>query len=123
MSMQCIFASLSGPAIDLQKMKLILPSRISEDRIISRKADVLWLLRSCDLTPLDYYLCSAVKDKCYTDQPKTIDALKDNIREAIGEIQLLTNDNVLKNCSDHVGYCMASRGSHLNEIIFHYEPK
>ena len=35
-------------------------------------------------------------------------------------LQLHTIDNVLKNWNDHVGYCMASRGSHLNEIIFHY---
>ena len=48
------------------------------------------------------------------------DALKDNIREAIGEIQLHTIDKVLKNWTDRVGYCMASRGSHLSEIIFHY---
>ena len=27
-----------------------------------------------------------VKDKCYANNPETIDALKDNIREAIGEI-------------------------------------
>ena len=55
------------------------------------------LARSCDFTPLDYYLWSAVKDKCYADRRETIDALKDNIREAIGEIQLHTIDNVLKN--------------------------
>ena len=34
---------------------------------------------------------------CYADKPETIDALKDNIREAIGEIQLRTIDNVLRN--------------------------
>ena len=45
----------------------------------------------------------AVKDKCYADKSKTIDALKDNIREAIGEIQLHTIDNVLKNWTDRVG--------------------
>ena len=39
----------------------------------------------------------AVKDKCYADKPETIDALKDNICEAIGEIQLHTIDNMLKN--------------------------
>ena len=81
---------------------------------------VVWLPRSCDLTPLDYYLWSAVKDKCYTDKPETNDALKDNIREAISEIQLHTIDNVLKNWTDRVGYSMASRDSQLNEIIFHY---
>ena len=45
----------------------------------------------------------------YADKPETIDALKDNIRQAIGEIQLPTIDNVLKNWTDRVGYCMAAR--------------
>ena len=68
---------------------------VFEDRIISRSADVVWPPRSCDLTP--FYLWGAVKDKCYVDKPETIDALKDNIREAIDEIQLHTIDNMLKN--------------------------
>ena len=96
---------------------------IFEDRLISRRTDVVSPPRSCDLTPLDYYLWDVVKDKCYANQPETIDALKDYIREAIGEIQLHTIDNVLKNCTDRVGYCMASRGSHLNEIIFQASSK
>ena len=75
------------------------------------------------MTLLNWYLLDAVKDRCYADKPDTIDALKDNIRKAIGEIQLHSIDNVLKYWIDHVGYCMASRGSHLNEIIFHYLPK
>ena len=45
------------------------------------EADVVWPPRSCDLTPLDYYLWGDVKDKCYADKPETIDA---------GEIQLHT---------------------------------
>ena len=55
------------------------------------------------------------------DKPETIDALKDNIREAIGEIQLHTINNVLKNWIDRAGYYMAIRGSDLNEIIFHIQ--
>ena len=94
---------------------------VFEDHVISRRADVVWSPRSCHLTPLDYYLWDAVKNKYYADKPETIDALKDNIREAIGEIQLHTTvtHNVLKNWTDRVGYCMASRDSHLNEIICH----
>ena len=91
-----------------------------EDRIIGRRADIVWPPRSCDLTLLDYYLWGAGKDNRYANKPETINALKDNIREAIGEIQLHAIDNVLKNCTDRVGYCIASQGSHLNEIIFHY---
>ena len=60
------------------------------------------------MTLLDYYLWGAVKDKYDADKPETIDALKDNIREAIGKTQLQTIDNVLKNGTDREGYCMAS---------------
>ena len=70
---------------------------VFEDCIISSRAYVIWPSRSCYLTPLDYCLWVAVKDKCYVDKPETIDALKDNIREAIGEIQLHTISNALKN--------------------------
>ena len=89
---------------------------IFEDRIISRRADVVLPPRSCDLTTLDYYLWGAVKDKCFDEKPDTIDALNDNIREAIGEIQLHTIDNVLKNWTDRVGYCMASHFQIKKEI-------
>ena len=72
------------------------------------------------MTALDYYLWDVVKDKCFADKPETIDALKDNIGEAIVEIQLHTIDNVLKNWTDRVGYCVVSQGSYFNEIILYY---
>ena len=37
---------------------------VFEDRFISRKGDVVWPTRGYDLTPLNYYLWSAVKNKC-----------------------------------------------------------
>ena len=74
---------------------------VFEDRIISCRADVVWPPRSWDLTLLGYYLWGAVEDK-----PDTTDNLKDNIGEAIGEIQLNTIDNVFKNWIDRVGCCM-----------------
>ena len=82
---------------------------VFEEHIISRRADVVWPPRGSDMTSMDYYLWGAVKDKCYVDKPETIDALKDNIREAIDGIQLHTIDNVLKNWIDRVDYCMASQ--------------
>ena len=72
-------------------------SPVFGDRIISRRTDVVWPPRGCDLTPLDYNVWGTDKDKCYADKPETIYALKDNIRKAICEIQLHTIDNVLKN--------------------------
>ena len=96
---------------------------IFEDRIISHRTNVVWPPGSCNLTTLDYYLWGAIKDKCYADKPETSDTLKDNIREAIGEIKLYTIVIVLKNWTDRVGCNMASRDSHLKEIICHYQPE
>ena len=58
--------------------EVLLP--VFEDRITSCRDDVVWSPRSCDLTPLGYYLWGAVKDKCNDDKPETIDALNNNIR-------------------------------------------
>jgi hypothetical protein len=91
-----------------------------DGRIISRNADVNWPPRSCDLTPLDFYLWGAVKDKCYVDNPETIEHLKANIEAAIAAIEPETIQNVLRNWTDRMAYCKASRGSHLNEVIFHH---
>ena len=92
---------------------------IFENRIINRNVDVNQPPRSCDLTPLDYFLWRTVKDKCYANQPETIQELKHEIKVAIDEIRAHTVENVLKNWVDRMGYCAASHGSHLNKIVLH----
>ena len=74
----------SGSAIALQKMPILVSTgrrqvphsqsylRCFEDRIISRRTDVVWPPQSCDLTALNYYLWGALKDKFYADKPETI---------------------------------------------------
>ena len=108
-----IWFQLDGATCHTAEATLDVLRPVFEDRIISRGADVVWPPRSCDFTPLDYYLWVAVKDKCYAEKPETVNILKNNIPEAISEILLHTIDNVLKNSTD-------SLGNHLKEIIFHY---
>ena len=83
-------------------LDVLLP--VLEYRIASRRAAVVWQPRSCDLTPFGNYMWGAVKDNCYEGKPETID----DVREAIGEIQLHAMDNVVNNWTDRIGYCMAS---------------
>lgn len=89
------------------------------NRVISRLGDVNWPPRSCDLTPLDFFLWGTVKDRCYANNPEKIHALKANINQAIRELQPETINKVLQNWSDRMRYCEASRGGHLNEVVFH----
>ncbi|GFU50998.1 transposable element Tc3 transposase [Trichonephila clavipes] len=57
------------------------------DRIISRFGPVNWPPRSCDLTPLDYFLWGYVKSLVYADKPQTLYHLEDNIRRVIADIR------------------------------------
>ncbi|GFW76260.1 DUF4817 domain-containing protein [Trichonephila clavipes] len=53
------------------------------DRLISPFEPVNWPPRSCDLTPLDYFLWGFVKSLVYADKPQTPDHLEDHIHRVI----------------------------------------
>ncbi|GFY18511.1 paired domain-containing protein [Trichonephila clavipes] len=55
------------------------------ERLISRFGPVNWPPRSCDLTPLDYFLWGYVKSLVYADKPQMLDHLEDNIRRVIAD--------------------------------------
>ncbi|GFU64179.1 putative DD41D transposase [Trichonephila clavipes] len=67
------------------------------DRLISRFGPVNWPPRSCDLTPLDYFLSGYVKSLVYADKPQTLDHLQDNIRRVIADIRPQTLDHLQDN--------------------------
>ncbi|GFS56946.1 guanylate cyclase [Trichonephila clavipes] len=88
------------------------------DRLISRFGPVNWPSRSCDLTPLAYFLWGYVKSLVYADKPKTLDHLEDNIRRVIADIRPQMLEKVIENWTSRLDYIRASRGSHMPEIIF-----
>ncbi|GFV46028.1 uncharacterized protein TNCV_2200381 [Trichonephila clavipes] len=88
------------------------------DRLISRFGPVNWPPRSCDLTPLDYFLWDYVKSLVYADKPQTLDHLEDNIRRVIADIRPQMLEKVIENWTSRLDYIRASRGSPMPEIIF-----
>ncbi len=44
-------------------------------RVILRRGDVNWWPRSCDLTPLDFFLGSYLKEKVFVNKPAIIQEL------------------------------------------------
>ncbi|GFX04922.1 transposable element Tc3 transposase [Trichonephila clavipes] len=88
------------------------------DRLISRFGPVNWLPRSCDLTPLEYFLWGYVKSFVYVDNPQTFDHLEDNIHHVIADIRPQMLEKVIENWTSRSDYIRASRGSHMPEIIF-----
>ncbi|XP_055308971.1 uncharacterized protein LOC129572881 [Sitodiplosis mosellana] len=89
------------------------------NRIISQKAEVEWPPRSCDLTPLDYFLWGYVKDKVYANKPSTIAELKIEIRRVIATVNVPLLESVIENLGKRLKVCEKSRGGHLHDILFH----
>ncbi|GFT88613.1 putative transposable element [Trichonephila clavipes] len=88
------------------------------DRLISRFGPVNRPPRSCDLTPLDYFLWGYVKSLVYADKPQTLDHLEDNISRIIADIRPQMLEKVIENWTSRLDYIRASRGSPMPEIIF-----
>ncbi|GFV75779.1 transposable element Tc3 transposase [Trichonephila clavipes] len=87
------------------------------DRLISRFGPVNWPPRSCDLSPLDYFLWGYVNSLNYADKPQTLDHLEDNIRRVIADIRPQMLEKVIKNWTSRLNYIRASRGSSMPEIF------
>ncbi|GFU33049.1 DUF4817 domain-containing protein [Trichonephila clavipes] len=81
------------------------------DRLISRFGPVNWPPRSCDLTPLDYFLWGYVKSLAYADKPQTLDHLEDNIHCVIADIWPQMLEKVIENWTSRLD-------GHMPEIIF-----
>lgn len=69
----------AGQTINLFKRKL-------NNRVISRNGPVEWPSRSCGLTPLDYLLWGYVKSLVYTNKPRTLNELRNNIKREIANV-------------------------------------
>ncbi|GFW92766.1 uncharacterized protein TNCV_1735591 [Trichonephila clavipes] len=60
--------------------------------------------RSCDLTPLDYFLWGYVKSLVYADKPQTFDHLEDKIRRVIADIRPQMLEKVIENWTSRLDY-------------------
>ncbi|GFW31484.1 putative transposable element [Trichonephila clavipes] len=88
------------------------------DRLISRFGPVNWPPRSCDLTPLDYFLWGYVKSLVSENKPQTLDHLEDNIRRVIADTRPQMLEKIIENWTFRLDDIRASRGSPMPEIIF-----
>ncbi|GFX92159.1 uncharacterized protein TNCV_1740791 [Trichonephila clavipes] len=88
------------------------------DRLISRFGPGNWPPRSCDLTPLDYFLWDYVKSLVCADKPQRLDHLEDNIRRVIADTRPQMLEKVIENWTSRLDYIRASRCSPMPEIIF-----
>ena len=98
--------------IDLLKSKF-------DERLISRNGPVDWPPRSCDITPLDFFLWGYVKSLVYANKPTTLEELRANIELEIAAVSAEMCGRVIENWVRRIDRCQRARGGHMNEVEFH----
>ncbi|GFU44569.1 hypothetical protein TNCV_1506781 [Trichonephila clavipes] len=98
--------------------QLVLLKDTLGDRLISRFGPVNWPPRSCDLTPLDYFLWGYVKSLVYADKPQTLAHLEDNIRRVIADIRPANVGKSHRKLDVQIGLHPSQPWQSYPEIIF-----
>uniref|UniRef100_A0A0K2V5H2 Putative LOC100569746 [Acyrthosiphon pisum] n=1 Tax=Lepeophtheirus salmonis TaxID=72036 RepID=A0A0K2V5H2_LEPSM len=88
------------------------------EQLISRFVPVNWPPRSCDITPLDFFLWGYVKAKVYVDKPATIEELEANIERVIREIPVTMLERIIENWLERMDHLKASCAQHMKGIFF-----
>lgn len=89
--------------------------RLFPGRLMSKNGDFHWPPRSPDLTPPDFFLWGYLKSKVYINMPRTLDALKTNIRQ---EIASETLADTMENAAKRAVFAVQAQGGHLRDIVF-----
>ena len=87
-------------------------------RLISERGDLNWPARSPDLAPCDFFLWGYLKSLVYNDRPRTLEALKDNIRANILQIPVEMLERVHENFRQRLTQCLDCEGRHLADTLF-----
>jgi len=85
-----------------------------KDRIISKN---LWPPRSSDLTPADFFLWGLLKGKVYKNTPRTIEKLKDAIRQEIQAVTVDTLEKVFQNLKKCIQVCLDVKGDQFQHRL------
>ena len=83
------------------------------ERWIGRDGPILWPPRSPDLTPLDFFLWSYVKDIVYKTVVPNIDVLKTRIEDAIANVTVEMLQNVWREVEYRLDILRATNGAHV----------
>ena len=85
-----------------------------KDRIISKN---LWPPRSPDLTSADFFLWGLLKRKVYKNTPRTIEQLKDAVRQEIQAVNPDTLRKVFQNLEKRIQVCLDVKGDQFQHRL------
>jgi hypothetical protein len=84
------------------------------DRIISKG---LWSPRSSDLKSFDFYFWGKLKSVVYVNNPHDLEALKQNICEAIYNIQQRELQQISRNLFKRIQASLTAEGEYFEHLL------
>ena len=110
-----------GATCHTSRVSMDLLRRSFPTRLVSKYGDISWPPRSPDLTLCDNFLWGYLKSKVFqSNPPRTIEALKERIRQEVEAIPQQTLLNVVNSFVPRLQECVRQNGGHLSNIIFKY---
>ena len=85
--------------------------------LISRFGDVPWPPRSPDLSKCDFFLWRYLKSRVYTHKPRTLNDLKETVRQEIRPIDRQLLARVMDDFKKRLENYIQEDGRHLTDII------
>ena len=85
-----------------------------KDIIISKN---FWPPRPPDLTPADFFIRGLLKGKVYKNTPRTIEQLKDAIRQEIQAVNFDTLVKVFQNLEKRIQLCLDVKGDQFQHRL------
>lgn len=115
----CMYLQMDGcPAHYGRNVRSFLNENYA-NRWIGRERPVGWPARSPDLTPLDYFLWGAMKQKAYTSTVNTKADLKDRIVQCALEIK--SDPEMVRRATNQIALraatCLQQRGGHFEHLM------
>jgi hypothetical protein len=87
-------------------------------RLISLRGDVGWPARSPELSPCDFFFWGYLKEMVFKYRPRSLEDLKERIRQEIDAIPPQITRRVKKNFRERLQQCVANDGRHMSDMIF-----
>jgi hypothetical protein len=86
--------------------------------LISLSVDVEWPAQSPDLSPCDFFLWGYLKKEIFKHHPRSLEYLKERIRQEIDTIPPEITRRLMKNFRKRLQQCVANDGRHMSDMIF-----
>ncbi len=97
---------------------MLLLEKMFHNRIISRNAQIVWPLRSPDLSVCDFFLWGYLKSRVYENKTKDLEELKNEIKHHAGAILKAMLTKVYESFVQRLQNCIENEGKRLSNIIF-----